>query len=182
MKKIAMLILLAASIVATSAQAALIKFEIDPEEPMVSQFDFVSPLNGSFVLDTSTQTLSEISLSSSQSKFDTGIVIENPVIGLKPTSFFFSGDLELLFEIPNFDRNMPGLEVDDSILLEKVSAQQDSIFDDGFQAIGLDIGLDSFLGSITATRLEDVAVNAPVSMALLMSLGFLAVRGSKKRH
>jgi hypothetical protein len=164
MKLIIASILFAITMTTTlSAQAAVIRFDVDALPGFLSG----TVLNGSFFLDTDTQLLSEVDLTSGAGAFDSGFAIDNASgFGLANTSFFFSGAAELLFELPDFDRFTPGLAPGESILLSAFVSQADE-FNGIFQNTNpSSANSELFSGNITATRVAN-AVSTPASLSLL---------------
>jgi hypothetical protein len=161
------------SLISLPAQAALVKFDVG------SLFGFFSttPLSGSFVLDTSDQSLSQVNLMSGAGAFDTGSAIDNAGgFGLQQTTFFFQGAAELVFEITGFDRFMPSLAQGESINVDAFVNQADQ-FNDNFQNVDpFSPNTDIFQGSILATRLNEVPVPAGLSFLAVLIGGVFFIR------
>lgn len=178
MKTLASLVLIVSSLISIPSQAALIKFDVG------SLFGFFSAtsLTGSFVLDTNSQSVSDISLMSGAGLFDSGAAIDNASgFGLAATSFLFQGAAELLIEIADFDRFMPNLAVGQSTNLDAFVSQADE-FNTSFQNTDpFSANTDIFQGSILATRLNDVPAPAGLPfMAMLLGLLVLKRRTATK--
>jgi len=165
---LASIVLVITTALTLPAQAAQIKFDVDALTGVFS----ASPLSGSFTLDTESQAFTNVDLTSAAGSFTSGFAIDNASgFGLADTSFLFSGDAELLFEITGFDRFMPALSVGESIMLSIFASQADE-FNDGF--VNVDIfsaNVDIFQGNISATRLAELQVPAASISFLVMCIG-----------
>lgn len=146
-----------------SANAAIVKFDVDALTGLFSG----TSLSGSFLLDTDTQLLSEVDLTSGAGAFDSGFAIDAASgFGLADTSFFFSGAAELLFELTGFDRFMPGLVEGQSTAVSAFISQGDDFNADFQNTNPISANTDVFQGNITATLVN--AVSAPTGLSLLV--------------
>ncbi len=160
-------IIAATLFIALPVNAAMIKFEVDN---LIGAFS-LSPLSGSFMLDTDSQSLSDVNLMSQVGAFSSGFAIDNANgFGLADTSFLFSGAAELLFEISNFDRFMAGLATGETIQKD-VFVSQAANFNDNYQNIDpFGANTDMFFGVATITRLDEVSVPVPAGLSLFAVL------------
>lgn len=175
MKAIASIVFIVSILISIPTQAALIKFDVGS----LTGFFTSTSLTGSFVLDTNDQSVSEISLMSGAGVFESGAAIDNPSgFGLRQNSFLFKGAAELIFEISGIDRFMPSLAAGQSINVEAFVSQADN-FNNNFQNSNpFSINADTFLGSISATRLSEVSAPAGLPFMALFFGGIFFV----KRH
>ncbi|AEE23917.1 hypothetical protein Glaag_2980 [Glaciecola sp. 4H-3-7+YE-5] len=175
---IASLLLAATLTTSISANAALIKFDVGA----LTGFFTSTPLNGSFFLDTDTQLLSEVNLTSGAGVFNSGVAIDNASgFGLSDTSFFFSGVAELLFEVRNFDRFMPQLAAGQSANVDAFVSQGDEFNSDFVNVNPFSANSDVFQGSISVTRANDVPVPMGLSFLVLIFAGFSLLRRSSTK-
>ena len=174
MKKIIASLLLAVTMATSlSVNAAIIRFDVDT---LLGPFTSTI-LNGSFLLDTESQLLSDVNLTSGAGAFVSGVAIDNASgFGLADTSFFFTGAAELLFEVTGFDRFMPGLASGQSTSVGVFALQGDE-FNANYQNTDpFSANSDLFQGSISATRINAVPVPMGLSFLVVIFAGLSLLR------